>query len=269
MPKLVLASQKGGVGKTSVALNLALSFARRGWRTLLVDADPQGSIGLSLQGADQDHKGLTECLKGEAILGEAVLKTRVPELQILTIGHPFVSGEDFWRSDLIGETEFQRVLESISLSWDLTIVDTASGMYGFTMSVLRNSDYILVPIQAEPLSLRTIIQVLDAVGQLRQTGSTSARLGFLITMLNPRQEASLGVAKEIWNTLPTDMVLSSTVPRDTAFLNASAHGVPLGLMGRRPPAIATVFDQMAAEIEPHLGMSKEGEEENEPIPLLD
>lgn len=85
MKVLAVVSQKGGVGKTTLALNLAFAMARRGWRTLLADSDPQGGVGLSLDRRD-GGQGLAGMVAGVATLDEAVLHTRMPELDLLPIG---------------------------------------------------------------------------------------------------------------------------------------------------------------------------------------
>jgi chromosome partitioning protein len=143
-----------------------------------------------------------------------------------------------------------------------------SGMSGPTGAVLRCSDFVLVPLQAEPLALRSMHQVLDAVGHLRAEGAPLVIAGFLLTMLQSRQEFSLAVAQETWSSLPAHLVLEAFVPRDPAFLESSGHGVPVGLLRKRPPAVAMVFDQIAGELEPRLGLTLE-DDQDAPIPLLD
>ncbi|MFV1994398.1 MAG: ParA family protein, partial [Verrucomicrobiales bacterium] len=86
MRVLTITSQKGGVGKTTVAINLAYSLARRGWRTLLVDTDPQGAVGLSLSRRARECRGFYDALEGRATAHEAVLETRLPELKIMPAG---------------------------------------------------------------------------------------------------------------------------------------------------------------------------------------
>lgn len=268
MVSLALVSQKGGVGKTTLALNLAYAAARRGWRTLLVDTDPQGSIGLSLQGSAAANEGFVEYLEGAGSLDRYVLGTRVPELSILPAGAPSAERAERWEKALGGSPGVAGLLAEASDDHDLVLLDTCSGVHGPNLQVLRHADKLLAPIQAEPLALRSMTQLLEAVGLLRQQGAPVKLAGFVVTMLSSRQEVSLSVAQEAWSLLPVDMVLEAFVPRDHVFLLASAHGVPLGLLSKRPPPVATVFDRIVAELEPRLGLIVE-EAEVAPIALMD
>lgn len=268
MVVLAIAAQKGGVGKTTVALNLSLAFARRGCRTLLVDTDPQGAIGWSLRGGVHEKHGLAELLRREQTLAAAALKTRVAELDILPVGRLEPAEIEDWAARLTRAGALAEAFAQATGRYDLLVVDTMSGMTGPTQAVLQLADRLLVPIQAEPLSLRSIPLVLEAVGRRRQANAPLALVGFLLTMLQSRQEFSLATAQEAWSHLPTDLVLEAFVPRDPAFLESSAQGVPVGLLRKRPPAVAMVFDQIAEELAPRLGLATQ-EDETGPIPLLD
>jgi chromosome partitioning protein len=268
MVVLAVAAQKGGVGKTTVALNLSLAFARRGCRTLLVDTDPQGAIGWSLRGGVHDKSGLAECLRRDETLAQAAVKTRVAELDILPVGQLSPEEVEDWGARLAEAGALADVFSAAIGRYDLLVVDTMSGMTGPTQAVLQVTDRLLVPIQAEPLSLRSIPIVLEAVGRRREANASLALAGFLLTMLQSRQEYSLATAQEAWSHLPTDLVLEAFVPRDPAFLESSAQGVPVGLLRKRPPAVAMVFDQIAEELAPRLGLSTQ-EDETGPISLLD
>jgi chromosome partitioning protein len=265
---LAIASQKGGVGKTTVALNLAYALAARGCRTLLVDTDLQGAIGLSLAGQARHRPGLAECLAGRLAPGAALLPTRLPELSLLPFGQPPDEELDRWGQDLGDGSALGALLDEIAGGFDLAVLDTPSGLQGPTLAALRAADFALVPLQAEPLALRSMTQVLQAVGRLREQGARVSLAAFLLTMLQSREQFSLAVAQEAWGRLPSELVLEAFVPRDPVFLRASALGVPVGLLSRRPPPAAMVFDQIAAELEPILGLAAEGAGD-EPIPLLD
>jgi chromosome partitioning protein len=264
MKAVAVASQKGGVGKTTLALNTSLALAQRGWRTLVVDADPQGAISLSLKRELEVAQGLTEYAQGLKSLDELILPTRIPELSFLPVGgikHHRPSAAE------IGEPVLGNLLDQTSASFDVVLFDTASGLLGRTYKVLRTVDFALVPMQAEPLSVRTLQGVLETIAEVGQeTGLVLA--GIVLTMVQSRNDISLAAVQEIWNLLPSEMVLEGFVPRDSAFLRASAHGVPVTLLSRRrPPSVASVFDSIAAELEPRLGLN--AEDEDDIVHLLD
>jgi len=264
---LAIASQKGGVGKTTVALNLSFSLSRRRWKTLLVDTDPQGSVGQSIKNAVRAGKGLAAYLGGTE-LADAVIRTKLDGFDLLIAGEsPMMLAAHATSSSGLA-AGIRRVVEEAEQSYDVIVLDTPSGMYGITETVLRQAEFLLVPLQAEPLALRSTRQVIDVIGDLRRDGAPVSIVAFVITMLNSRNEVSLNVAQESWSMLPTDLVLDGFVPRDAAFLHASAYGVPLGLLSKRPPPVATVFDQIAIEMETRMGLLEEEEIEG-PISLLD
>lgn len=265
---VAVASMKGGVGKTTVTLNLGYALAQRGWRTLIVDTDPQGSIGLSLTGAARSSVGLVEVLAGEAGLDQAVLGTRLPNLSLLPLGQLAAGLAARWTASLEDGRALRTVLGPLREGWDVILVDTPPGAQGSALGALRQSDAVLAPLQAEPLAARSIAQLLEVVGELRDNGVQTQLVGLVVTMLQSRQRDSLAVAQESWNLFPGDLVLDSTVPRDVAFLEASAAGVPVGLLRRRPPAVAAVFDRLAAELEPRLGLIEE-DDDDRAIALLD
>lgn len=251
MTTLAIASQKGGVGKTTVSINFAYAMAGRGHSVLLVDTDPQGSVALSLSKGIGERNGLYDAIAAGSDPAEAIITTRLPNFSILTAGRQ--------QTALAGTAGGDVALALANLKscdFDLIIVDTPAGMTGVTPSVLSQADSVLIPQAAEPLAVRSIPQVLRQVAELRRGGQPLNVAGILVTMLQPGQPESAEAEAQLRAALPAGLVCISNIPRDPAFLRASAAGVPVGLLSKNPPAAAAAFEGLAAELEPKLGLSR-------------
>ncbi len=266
MKSLAITSQKGGVGKTTVALNLAFAFASRRRRTVLVDCDPQGAIGLSLA-QDNSKPGLASVVLNGGDLSSALIQTNNPFLAILPTGVMRAVEAPELSSQLLSGEFLSTLNDSLREHYDLAIYDTPSGFTGATIGALRSCDFALTPLQAEPLAARSLSQLLSIIGEIRAEGCSITLAGAVLSMLQLRDESSFGVAQEVWERLPEDLVFDAHIPRDKVFLAASKAGVPVGLMSRTPPPVASVFDQLAIELEGILELSPNGDDDG-PIALI-
>jgi chromosome partitioning protein len=268
MVAFTIASQKGGVGKTTVALNLAHALARRGWRTLVVDTDPQGAIGLSLSKKLSSSPGLLEYASQASALSKLIVKTKLKELMLLPVGRVPPDDAMGFQSSLADGDVFQALHADLDDQVDIVMYDTPSGFGGATLGALRVSAFAVCPVQAEPIAARSVLTIFDVLGSLRDRGAVVQLAGVLLTMLQTKDRSSLAVAEDLWKRLPGNLIFETTVPRDAAFLEASAAGVPVGLLRRRPPPVAMIFDQLAAEVEArtHLEVTDSNEA---PIALVD
>lgn len=268
MIALATASQKGGVGKTTVCINLGHALARRGWNTLLIDTDPQGGIGLSLSRNTRKKRGFYDFLMEGGNARPHILPTRLPEFSILPCGVP----DAFLRAGKVdnGPQRIQDLLRQCDiLGYDCVLLDTAAGLNGITEVVVRTADWVLIPQQAEPLAVRSVPLLLETLARFRSEGSTVRVAGILLTMLMTNHEASLKVARELREMLPSSFLFSQAIPRDPLFLEASAHGLPLGLLRKNPPAAALLFDQLAADLEERIGLTSRKDQLQSHASLLD
>jgi chromosome partitioning protein len=268
MTVLAVVSPKGGVGKTTLALNLSYSFARRSWKTLLIDGDPQGGIGLSLRGGAKDAQGLAEVLRGTTPLAEALLVTKLPELHLLPAGRCSYASLWAWSEQLADPESWEPFLHGLESRYDLVVIDTPPGLSGPARGALMTCSHVVSPVQAEPLALRTLPQLLEALSQLQAHGRKATLAALVLMMVQSKNRVSMDSALEAFQLFPGELVIETVIPRDAVFLQASAKGVPVALLDRRPPPVAAVFDLVAAELEPRLGLVQEASYD-QPLSLLD
>jgi len=247
--RLVIASQKGGVGKTTVALNLAVALAERGRKTLLADLDPQGAIGLSLAKGDTELAGLAELLSGVTRAEDAVVATRLPGLSLLPRGRLDATDVESFETAVARPGALEDALAACERGMDIVIVDTPSGLGRVTTAALASSGFALLAFQTENLALRSVGQALAVIEHVQTTSNPRLRLiGILPTLVERERSGSQGVLTEIWNGFPD--ALETVVPRSEAFARASALGIPVGFLGGGAGGPeARRFDLLADEIE--------------------
>lgn len=252
MITIAISSQKGGVGKTTVAINLAHSFARSGRRTVLVDADPQGSVGLSLTRQSRLLQGFYDLIDDSSIdPGGLIVPTRLETLSLVPAGQAsaYELGGGSMGVSLHRVRGFLRDLAA--LGYEVCIVDTAAGLFGATADVLSAATAVMVPQQAEPLGIRSVPKMLEALTRMRVVNPHLAILGVVLTMMQPHLPESRDTVQSLRNLLPHELVMRTVIPRDDLFIKASARGLPVGVMDNGAPALA-VFDKLRHEIESKL-----------------
>src|SRR5215217_6237014 len=235
---LAVVSQKGGVGKTTTAVNLAAAFARRGMKTLLIDVDPQGSVRYG-SGLARGHEtaGFADYLNGERSLREIILPTALPWLRVILAGSVSDEAEHAFYQQLVAETTVLRdLLTTARDRANVVIVDTPPGLGPVTRRVLEASQHVIVPLQAEPLALQTTPQILRGIQDIASFNDQLTLDGILMTMFEPGNPASERVVDYVRRHLPSNIVFSTVIPRTIATADAFAAGQPVVLRSPADPA---------------------------------
>ena len=235
---LAVVSQKGGVGKTTTVVNLAAAFARRGLRTLVVDADPQGAAryGVALKRGNPSY-GFADYLAGTHELKDIILPTALPWLRVMLAGSVTegASHEEFLERISHG-TLVEEMLAAARSRCDIVVVDTPPGLGPITRAVLTHSERALIPLQCEPLALQTTPQILRAIQSIVTLNPRLALDGLLLTMYEQGNAACERTAEYIRQNVPSNLVLDIVVPRTVAVADAFAAGQPVVVREPSDPA---------------------------------
>lgn len=220
-------NQKGGVGKTTTAVNLAAYLADRGKKTLLIDEDAQGNSTSGLSKDVELKKNLYDVLLDDADAEETIVKTAVKKLSLLPSSID-LAGADIELSAMDGrEHILKKKIEALKDVYDFILIDCPPSLGLMTLNALVASDSILIPIQAEFYALEGLSQLVKTVQIVSRKLNPSLRiLGILLTMFDGRTNLSLQVAEEV-KTYFGSKVFKTVIPRTVKLSEAPSFGEPI------------------------------------------
>ena len=222
-----VANQKGGVGKTTTAVNIGACVAAAGDQTLLVDLDPQCNATVALGGDRESRPSSYDCLIGEVSVAEAARPAGPDNLWLVPAGRD-LAGASVELPRIEGsETRLRERLGPIRERFDHSFLDCPPSLGPISVNALTAADRVIVPVQAEYLALEGLVQFLETLSLIRRELNPSLMLsGVLITMHDERTRLAQDVERELRSHFP-EMVFETVIPRSVRVAEAPSYGAPV------------------------------------------
>lgn len=258
MKVISITNQKGGVGKTTSAINIAFFLSKLGKRVLLLDFDPQGNAtsGLGIEKNDLESS-MSEVISGEAKLQDIIINTDYDNLRLAPTT-PVLANAEVELANVSGKfTKLKQALKTVENDFDYTIIDSPPSLSLLTVNGFIASDYLLLPVQAEFYAMEGLGQLLESMKLVKKGMNPDLELlGVLPTMVDSRTTLSGQVYEEIKRFFP-GKVFTTPIPRNIRLAEAPSHGVPIGVYDRFSKG-ARAYKAVAKEVISRIEGDKNG-----------
>ena len=248
MAKIIaITNQKGGVGKTTTAVNLSAWLAEKGKKTLMVDLDPQGNTTSGLGCRTKDGNSVYDAMMGRTAIGECIQKTAVKKLKLIGSDIRLAGAE----VELVGEERREYYLKTllgpIRDEFEFILIDCPPSLSLLTLNALAAADSVLIPIQCEYYALEGVTSLMNTIGRVKKSINPRLEIeGVLLTMLDGRTNLGLQVVEQVKKHFKKD-VFSTTIPRNVRLGEAPSHGEPIHIYDPKSSG-ARAYESLAKEV---------------------
>jgi len=242
-----VANQKGGVGKTTTAVNLSTLLAKKGKKVLLIDTDPQGNATSGLGVTKEVELSVYDILVGETTFDETIQETAIKNLKVCPSNISLAGAEVELVSMMSRERRLKEKLDAIKEQYDFIIIDCPPSLGLVTLNAFTASDSVLIPVQCEYFALEGLGQLLNTVNLVKKHLNKNLEIeGALLTMYDARTNLSNQVVKEVKKYFE-DKVYKTVIPRNVRLSEAPSYGMPISIYDPKSKG-AKAYEKFAKEL---------------------
>lgn len=245
---LAIANQKGGVGKTTTAINLSAALALEGLQCVLIDCDPQANSSSGLGVArDGDHRSVYDLITGGASVDTLLLPTPIETLKIIPGSRNLIGANLELVDSKDRETRLRDALKELRIAYDFILLDCPPALDLLTLNGLVAADRLLVPMQAEYFALEGVSELLGTIGRVQQAFNPKLELeGVVLTMYDERTNLAQQVTENLKGFFG-DKLYKTVIPRNIRLAEAPSHGKPVQLYDARSRG-SEAYQELAQEL---------------------